>query len=58
MKMKCGTGGLTQMLFCTSCKIWVQPIQWVAYMLNGLLDLHEACPCCHAKLAQHEPASL
>ena len=46
------------MLFCPSCKIWVQPIQWVAYMLNGLLDIHEACPCCHDKLQQREPVSV
>ena len=46
------------MLFCASCKIWVQPIQWVAYMLNGQLDLYQACPCCHERLQQREPATV
>lgn len=47
-----------QMLFCALCKIWVQPIQWVAYMLNGQLDLYQACPCCQERLQQREPATV
>ncbi len=35
------------MLYCTSCKIWVQPIQWIESAWSGELDLSEACPSCH-----------
>jgi hypothetical protein len=59
LRQKCEVGQTeAEMLFCASCKIWVQPIQWVAYMLNGLLDIHEACPCCHERLPQPEPAAV
>jgi hypothetical protein len=43
------------MLYCDLCKIWVQPILWVSPTLNGPLDLHQACPCCHGRLPH--PAS-
>ncbi len=45
------------MLYCGSCKIWVQPIQWVEVALIGQLDLLESCPSCHEKLPHPEPVA-
>lgn len=39
------------MFYCTSCKIWVQPIQWVESVWSGELCVFEACPSCHQKPA-------